>query len=87
MKHKETFHPDKVSKCREFLLGKCNSGENNCWFAHITEQRESDKMETDEETNEQVFHQDQEKIPPDLMMLNELSFQVEQLERISMKTQ
>ena len=92
MKHKKTFHPDKVSKCREFLLGKCNSDENNCWFAHKTEQRESEKMETDEETNKQVFHQDQEKTPPDqmkniLLMLNKLSFQVEQLEKISMKTQ
>ena len=91
MKHKKTDHLDTVPRCRDFLQGNCNSPANSCWYIHTTEQKEVIEMDIDVTLNEQVFHQAQEKTPPDqitniLMMLNKLSFQVEQLEKMSKKT-
>ena len=90
MKHKKENHLERISKCREFLQGNCNLDENSCWFGHNIEQKENEKMETDEDINDQVFCEALEKTPPDqmkniLLMLNKLSVQVEHLEKMSKK--
>ena len=90
MKHKKENHLERISKCREFLQGNCNLDEDSCWFGHNTEQKENEKMETDEDINDQVFCEALEKTPPDqmkniLLMLNKLSVQVEHLEKMSKK--
>ena len=91
MTHKKAKHPDKISKCKDFSQGKCKEDGNTCWFEHPKEQSEAENMET-ETTNEPVFREAQEKTPPDqmaaiMMMIQRLSVQVEQLEKISMKNQ
>ena len=53
-------------------------------------QNANDSMETDEVLIESVFQQAQEKSPPDQMsnvlsMISKLSFQVEQLEKMTMR--
>ena len=90
MKHRKIEHIDKVSNCRVFSQGKCKLDENSCWFGH--KEKESEEMEIDEGINELGFHKAPEKTPPDQMktimdMIKKLSVQVEQLERISQKTQ
>ena len=81
-------HPDRVSKCKRFEQGKCNTNEQSCWFIHPSAKIQNDGMEMEKETTELVFREAQEKSPPDQMgnilnMISKLSFQVEQLEKIS----
>ena len=88
MKHKKMEHPDRVSKCKRFEQGKCNTNEQSCWFIHPSAKIQNDGMEMEKETTESVFREAQEKSPPDQMgnilnMISKLSFQVEQLEKMS----
>ena len=87
MKHKKVSHPDRMSKCKRFKQGNCNEDEKSCWFIHPSVVGGNDSIEMEEESG---FQEAQEKSPPDQMtnvlnMINRLSFQVEQLEKISRK--
>ena len=57
MKHKKTEHENKVSICIDFSQKKCNLDENVCWFRHPEEYTENEKMDIEEATNEEVFHE------------------------------
>ena len=84
MKHRKMEHQNRVSRCRDYLQGKCDLNDSLCWFIH--EQQEN------KEAHEQVFHEAQESIPPDqvtqiLSMITKLSFQVDLLEKMSQSNQ
>ena len=84
MKHKKDRHMEKISKCRDFKLGKCPWNSNNCWFLH--EEVNMDDVNMDVDIEEQVFCEDQKKQPPDQMvlmmeMINKLMTQMEMLQK------
>ena len=89
MHHKQINHEGNIRQCRYFLQGTCDKDSSTCWFSHKQESTDIEQMEID---NNQVFHEAAQKIPPDQMnkmlgMLNKLSFQVDQLEKMSQMTQ
>ena len=86
-------HRELVSKCTDFENGKCQLKDYWCWFVHEDQAEEcktnkeknlendSDKAETDN----QVFQNTSEKMPPDqisqiLKMVTELRLQVKSLD-------
>ena len=95
MKHRKSEHKGKVSRCRDFLQGKCSLADNACWFSHDEKENEAEDNEFDEQEPDfqnPVFHKVQEKTPPDQMsqimsLINKLSLQVELLEKRSMAAQ
>ena len=91
--HMKRKHRELVAKCTDFENGKCQLKEYWCWFIHedqakectnnIEKNSENDSFKA--ETNNQVFRETTEKIPPDqtsqiLKMLTELSLQVKNIE-------
>ena len=83
MKHKKQQHKESVSKCKDFIQGSCTLSTYSCWFLH---EESGDKNET-----EQVFHMDQDRIPPDyvqtvLEMIKNLSLQIEELKKNATKS-
>ena len=93
MTHKKMKHPDKVSTCKKFSQGNCDENEKSCWFAHPRVDRECEDMETDDgKVIESVFCQTEKERPPDQMtsimkMIKKLSCQVEELEKMTRKSQ
>ena len=82
LKHKKQKHKNSVSRCRDYLQGKCERDENSCGFLH-----DEQYMET-----EQVFHYAQEKTPPDQisLMINSMKEQImnsmkEQIKMLELK--
>ena len=72
IKHKKHKHRNSVSKCRDYMQGKCDRDENSCGFLH-----DEKNMET-----EQDFHDAPEKIPPDQrsLMMNMLTSMMRMME-------
>ena len=93
MYHKKMKHPEKVSTCKKFVQGNCGTNEKACWFVHPKVDKECEDMEIDGgKIIESVFCQTQKETPPDQMasimqMIKKLSFQVEELENLTRKSQ
>ena len=93
-KHMKSSHAEKVSNCRSFMQGSCELNDF-CWFNHVVQNKEdvlkrSKEANINENLNSSVFCMAPEKTPPDQMglimnMLNKLSVQVENLEKMAVK--
>ena len=65
MTHKKQNHPQSVSKCRDFLEGKCDFTANECWYNH---EKRKPVSEPENRADESVFQKAPEKNhPPDMM--------------------
>ena len=55
MLHKKAFHKEKVNACWNFSDGKCEFGDELCWFIHCESSQETGFKEIKCNTCEKVF--------------------------------
>ena len=55
MQHKKAFHKEKVNVCWNFSAGKCDFGDELCWFIHCENSEEKRFKEIKCSTCENVF--------------------------------
>ena len=90
--HMKQKHLEMVAKCWNYKNDKCHLPDNKCWFKHEEKTDQMNKISEEKienipkqvENTEKVFHDVQEKTPPDhinqiLQMITNLSFQVKNL--------
>ena len=94
MKHLKKEHPTTVPKCRNYMQGKCHLTEELCWFAHpiiVVDEIHKNNVADKKAEDDSVFHEAQEKTPPDQMsylieIVTKLALKVKNIERMTQKT-